>query len=256
MNSNTDKTVLITGAGDRLGRALAQAMGDLGYKVIIHANTSYEAAARFANEMSHRGLIAMAIKADLLNAQDVAGLIGRAEELSGGPLYGLINNASIFEDDSAQDFTKTSWDRHFDIHVRAPCELARNLALSLPIGQAGSVVNIIDQRVFKLTPNFFSYTLSKATLATATKTLAQALAPNVRVNAVAPGPIIRNIRQEEEDFQRQVDATLLKIGSPPDTIVEAVLYLLEARSVTGQVLAVDGGQSLIWQTPDVFGVIE
>jgi NAD(P)-dependent dehydrogenase (short-subunit alcohol dehydrogenase family) len=183
-------------------------------------------------------------------------LIEKASEAMGAPITGLINNASIFQDDTAHDFTPESWNRHFDIHVRAPCELTRKLATSLPEGISGSVVNIIDQRVFKLTPNFFSYTLSKSALATATKTLAQTFAPYLRVNGVAPGPIIRNVRQSEEDFQKQVDATLLRTGSPPMAVVEAVAFLLEAQHITGQVMAVDGGQSLIWQTPDVFGVVE
>jgi NAD(P)-dependent dehydrogenase (short-subunit alcohol dehydrogenase family) len=250
------KNVLVTGAGNRIGRAIAQDLAARGYGVILHANTQFEAAVKLAQEMQNNGLKAWAVKADLLLANDVANLIDQARAACGGALFGLINNASIFHGDSAQDFNRDGWDGHFDVHVRAPCELSRNLALALPEGASGSVVNIIDQRVFKLTPNFFTYTLSKAALATATKTLAQALAPSVRVNGVAPGPVIRNVRQEEADFQRQVAATLLGTGSPPDAIVQAVAYLLEAHTVTGQVLAVDGGQSLIWQTPDVVGIVE
>jgi NAD(P)-dependent dehydrogenase (short-subunit alcohol dehydrogenase family) len=250
------KAVLITGAGDRLGLAIAQRLSEAGYAVVLHANSGIEAAQASAASLRDKGGQAAAIQADLLNKDDVANLIARASEAIGMPIDGLINNASIFEGDTAADFTADSWDRHFDIHVRAPCELSRNLALALPDGRLGSVVNIIDQRVFKLTPQFFTYTLSKATLATATKTLAQALAPQVRVNGVAPGPVARNLRQAEADFQKQVDATILGTGSPTPEIVDAVMWFLEARTVTGQVLAVDGGQSLIWQTPDVNGIVE
>jgi NAD(P)-dependent dehydrogenase (short-subunit alcohol dehydrogenase family) len=250
------KSVLVTGAGDRLGLALAHALVAKGYGVVLHANGKFAQAQIAAADMVALGHRAAAVAGDLLNQHDVASLIDRAAATLGCPIDGLINNASIFEGDTAQDFSRESWDRHFDMHVRVPCELARNLALALPQGQLGSVVNIIDQRVFKLTPQFFTYTLSKAALATATKTLAQALAPNVRVNGVAPGPVARNIRQAEEDFQKQVDATLLGIGSPTPEIVDAVLWLIEARAVTGQVIAVDGGQSLIWRTPDVDGIVE
>jgi NAD(P)-dependent dehydrogenase (short-subunit alcohol dehydrogenase family) len=256
MAENGIKAVLVTGAGERLGLAIAQALAQRGYHVVLHANTKLQSAKHQAAALVANGYHAVAIGGDLLDHKDVATLVARASAELGQPIDGLINNASIFEGDTAQDFTQETWDRHFDIHVRAPCELARNLAFALPKGQLGSVVNIIDQRVFKLTPQFFTYTLSKAALATATTTLAQALAPDVRVNGVAPGPVARNIRQSEEDFQKQVDATILETGSPTTEIVDAVLWMLEARTVTGQVIAVDGGQSLIWRTPDVDGIVE
>jgi NAD(P)-dependent dehydrogenase (short-subunit alcohol dehydrogenase family) len=250
------KTILVTGAGDRLGLAIAQDLAGAGYHVVLHANSKIAQAQAAAEGLRQGGHRAVAIAANLLDHGDVVSLIERASSTCGEPIDGLVNNASIFEGDTAHDFTNESWDRHFDMHVRAPCELARTLAMALPSGQIGSVVNIIDQRVFKLTPQFFTYTLSKAALATATKTLAQALAPHVRVNGVAPGPVARNLRQSEEDFQKQVDATLLGCGSPTPEIVDAVRWLLEAQSVTGQVVAVDGGQSLIWRTPDVDGIVE
>jgi NAD(P)-dependent dehydrogenase (short-subunit alcohol dehydrogenase family) len=250
------ETVLITGAGSRLGLSLAMACAKASFDVVLHAKSNLENAALQAKAIQAMGRKAAVVRCDLLDNDDVGTLIGRANQAIGAPIDGLVNNASIFEGDSAQDFTAESWNRHFDIHVRAPCTLARELALALPKGKLGSVVNIIDQRVFKLTPNFFTYTLSKAALATATKTLAQALAPEVRVNGVAPGPVLRNVRQAEADFQRQVDATILGTGSPPDSVIEAVLWLLSAAHVTGQVVAVDGGQSLIWQTPDVHGIVE
>lgn len=256
MHENQVKAVLVTGAGDRLGLAVAKALAENGYKVVLHANTSFKKAEAEAATIVALGYHAVAVAGDLLKPRDVSTLIARAGAALGQPIDGLINNASIFEGDTAQDFTTESWDRHFDMHVRAPCALARDMALALPAGHLGSVVNIIDQRVFKLTPQFFTYTLSKASLATATKTLAQALAPTIRVNGVAPGPVARNIRQSESDFQKQVDATILGLGSPTPEIVDAVLWLLEARTITGQVIAVDGGQSLIWQTPDVNGIVE
>ena len=250
------KSVLVTGAGDRLGLAIAQALAHQGYNVVLHAHSKISAAQSHAAELVQQGARAVAISGNLLDREDVASLIARAADALGKPIDGLINNASIFEGDTAQDFTNESWDRHFDMHVRAPSELARNMAALLPHGQLGSVINIIDQRVFKLTPQFFTYTLSKVALAAATKTLAQSLAPFVRVNGIAPGPVARNIRQSEADFQKQVTASLLEIGSPTPEIVDAVLWLLEARTVTGQVIAVDGGQSLIWRTPDVDGIVE
>jgi NAD(P)-dependent dehydrogenase (short-subunit alcohol dehydrogenase family) len=250
------KTVLVTGAAQRLGLAIATQLSRAGHHVIIHASGSIVLAEDAAAQLRAEGLKASAIQADLLVEAEVAGLIQRAQDLVGQPITGLVNNASIFENDAATDFSRTGWDRHFDMHVRAPCELARNLALALPRGLTGSIVNVIDQRVFKLTPQFFSYTLSKAALATATHTLAQALAPHVRVNGVAPGPTARNIRQSEEDFQKQVEATLLGSGSPVSAVVDAICWLLDAQAVTGQVLAVDGGQSLIWRTPDVDGINE
>jgi len=250
------KTVLVTGAGQRLGLAIAQKLAKAGHAVILHASNSIAQAEAAAESLRAEGAKAYAVQADLLVEADVASLITRASSLAGAPITGLVNNASIFEGDEASDFTRASWDRHFDVHVRVPCELARNLAAALPAGQSGSIVNLIDQRIFKLTPQFFTYTLSKAALATATHTLAQALAPQVRVNGVAPGPTARNIRQSEEDFQKQVDATLLGTGSPVDDVVEAVCFLLNAEAVTGQIMAVDGGQSLIWRTADVDGINE
>jgi NAD(P)-dependent dehydrogenase (short-subunit alcohol dehydrogenase family) len=182
------KIILVTGAGQRLGLAIAEKLAEAGHTLILHASNSITQAESAATRLRAQGAKAFALQADLLVEADVASLITRASSLAGGPITGLVNNASIFEGDEASDFTRARWDRHFDVHVRVPCELARNLAAALPEGQTGSIVNLIDQRIFKLTPQFFTYTLSKAALATATHTLAQALAPHVRVNGVAPGP--------------------------------------------------------------------
>lgn len=248
--------VLVTGGARRVGAAICEALADAGIPVVIHANGNLAAAEALATQLRARGASAAAVQADLADSAACGQLLARAQSAIGQPVTGLVNNASTFEGDEAADFTDASWDLHFDVNLKAPAILARDLAAALPDGLTGSVVNLVDMRVFKLTPAFFTYTLSKAGLATATRTLAQALAPRVRVNGVAPGPTLRNVRQAEADFQKQVDATLLGTGSPPDEIARAVLFLLQARAVTGQLLAVDGGQSLIWRTPDVDGIVE
>jgi len=165
----------------------------------------------------------------------------------------LINSASLFENDDWQSASRASWDAHMETNLRAPFVLSQAFARQVPASniRGGAIVNIIDQRVLKPTPQFISYSLSKAGLHWLTTTLAQALGPNIRVNAVGPGPTMRNARQSEADFARQRDATVLKKGAEPEDVARAVAYLLEAQSVTGQMLAVDGGQHLIWQTPDV-----
>jgi NAD(P)-dependent dehydrogenase (short-subunit alcohol dehydrogenase family) len=248
--------VLITGGARRVGAVVASTLAARGWPVVIHANSSLADATALAQELAASGARTAAVQADLMDSAAISGLIGAASTAIGLPVVGLVNNASTFEGDEAADFTDASWDLHFNVNLKAPAMLARDLAAALPEGAQGAVVNIIDMRVFKLTPAFFTYTLSKSALATATHTLAQALAPRVRVNGVAPGPSLRNVRQAPEDFDKQVDATLLGTGSPPDEIARAVAYLMEARAVTGQVLAVDGGQSLIWRTPDVDGIVE
>ncbi|MET0575420.1 MAG: SDR family oxidoreductase, partial [Mesorhizobium sp.] len=173
-----------------------------------------------------------------------------------GPIGLLVNCASVFVDDSAEDFDWLDWDRHFALHVKAPTQLARDFAAQLPKDTEGLIVNIIDQRVWRLTPRYFSYTLSKSALWTATQTLALALAPRIRVNAIGPGPTLANTRQRPEDFQAQIDGLVLGHGPALDEFGATIRYLWEARSVTGQMIAVDGGQHLAWQTPDVTGMTE
>jgi NAD(P)-dependent dehydrogenase (short-subunit alcohol dehydrogenase family) len=176
--------------------------------------------------------------------------VGRAvAEL--GPLTGLVNSASIFERDEWATATQGSWNRHMTVNLRAPFVLLQEFARALPQSAHGAIVNIVDQRVLKPTPQFLSYSLSKAGLFWLNTTLAQALAPRIRVNAVAPGPTMINARQSEEQFRRQREATILGTGAEPQDVCGAVRYLLDAPAVTGQMIAVDGGQHLIWQTPDV-----
>ncbi|MES2293250.1 MAG: SDR family oxidoreductase [Pseudomonadota bacterium] len=242
------RTVLITGAAKRLGRAIALHLAGAGWNVAIHYHGSAEEAESAATAVRALGVKATTLKANLSREEDTAQLVGRAAgEL--GPLSALINSASLFENDDWQSASRASWDAHMETNLRAPFLLSQTFAKQ--VADRGAIVNIVDQRVLKPTPQFISYSLSKAGLYWLTTTLAQALGPNIRVNAVGPGPTMRNARQSQEDFSRQRDATILKRGAEPEDVARAVQYLLEAEAVTGQMLAVDGGQHLIWQTPDV-----
>ena len=247
--------VLITGAGQRIGKALALALGEDGWAVAVHYRRSEAAAQEVRDAIVAAGGTAQIIQADLADPEALNALIPAAARAV-GPLHALINNASHFEDDRLQGLSAQSWDTHMDANLRAPVFLTRSFAAQVPDGVQGAVVNLGDQRVHRSNPRFFSYTLTKAALAAATRTMAQALAPQVRVNMVAPGPTLRNARQSEQDFEAQVRATLLGTGSPVDEIVGAVRYMLAARAVTGQTLIVDGGQHLLWRTADVHGVAE
>jgi NAD(P)-dependent dehydrogenase (short-subunit alcohol dehydrogenase family) len=244
------KTVLVTGAAKRLGRAIALDLADAGWDVALHYNSSEAEARSAADAVRKASRRAALLKADLADEAGTAALVARAAaEL--GPVTALVNSASLFENDDWQSATRKTWDAHMAVNLRAPFVLAQAFAKALPEGLSGSVINVIDQRVLKPTPQFLTYSLSKAGLHWLTTTLAQALAPQVRVNAVGPGPVLRNERQSETDFRRQRDATILGSGAEPEDVCAAVRYLLAAPAVTGQMIAVDGGQHLIWQTPDV-----
>ncbi len=244
------RTVLVTGAAARIGRAIALDLARAGWAVAIHYNSSEAAAQTTAQEAGAAGARVALLKADLATEAETVALVKRAAaEL--GPLAALVNSASLFEYDDWQSTSRESWAAHLGTNLRAPFVLTQEFARALPDGMTGAVVNLIDQRVLKPTPQFMSYSLSKAGLHWLTMTLAQALAPRIRVNAVAPGPTLRNARQSEADFARQREATLLGCGAAPEDVCQAVRYLLTAPAVTGQMIAVDGGQHLIWQTPDV-----
>jgi len=244
------KTALITGAAKRLGRAIALDLARHGWNVGLHFNTSEKEARATEADALTAGVKVALLKADLSRESESEGLVARAvAEL--GPLTALINSASIFENDDWYSADRASWDKHMETNLRAPFVLAQQFAKQVPRGSNCAIVNLIDQRVLKPTPQFISYSVSKAALFWLNTTLAQALAPKVRVNAVGPGPVMRNERQSAADFGRQRDATLLGRGAEPQDVCDAVRYLLSAPNVTGQMIAVDGGQHLAWQTPDV-----
>jgi NAD(P)-dependent dehydrogenase (short-subunit alcohol dehydrogenase family) len=244
------KTVLVTGAAKRLGRAIVLDLAAAGWTIGLHYHGSAMEAEETANDIRGKGGKVALFTADFAEEDGTAGLIPRVTKEI-GPLTALINSASLFENDDWQSATRQSWDAHMETNLRAPFLLSQLFAKQLPEGVSGNIINIIDQRVLKPTPQFISYSLSKAGLYWLTTTMAQALAPTIRVNAVGPGPTMRNVRQSEEDFARQRKATVLEHGANPEDVVAAVRYLLEAPSVTGQMIAVDGGQHLVWQTPDV-----
>lgn len=248
--------VLVTGAGARVGAIIAEHLGRTGWAVAVHYNRSADGAKAVADTVRGAGGQAIAVAGDLTDPDAVDTLCARAADALSRPLTALVNNASTFQDDGLATMTRASWDHHIEPNLRAPCFLAQGLAAQLPAETSGAIVNIVDQRVKKPTPQFFTYALSKAGLAWATVTMAQALAPRIRVNAVLPGPSLRNPRQDEASWATQQRATLLQTGSPPAQIAAAAAYLLTAEAVTGQLLAVDGGQHLIWQTPDVYGIKE
>lgn len=244
--------VLVTGAAKRLGRAIALRLADEGFDVAIHFRSSRADAELLAAEITAQGRRTALIEADLAAEAEVQEIVKRATGAL-GPLSALVNCASVFEDDRIESVSRASWDRHLETNLRAPLVLSQNFAAQVPAGGSGAIVNIIDQAVLNLTPQYLSYTVSKAALWTLTQTLAQALAPRIRVNAVAPGPSLKAERQSQANFERQVHATLLQRPSEPADIAGAVHYLLSARAVTGQMIAVDSGQHLGWQQDNFFG---
>ncbi len=247
------KLALVTGAGKRIGREIALCLARSGYDLAIHCNASRAEADNLRTQLQADGCNAEVFAADLSNRIAVAALIPQIAAAM-GPLSLLVNCASMFEFDEMGQLGPEIWQRHMAINLEAPVFLAQSFAAQSPEG--GNIVNIIDQRVWKLTPQFFSYTLSKAALWTATQTMAQALAPRVRVNAVGPGPTLPSVRQQQADFDTQVAMIPLEQAASPHDIAEAVLYLARAHAVTGQMIAVDGGQHLAWRTPDVISGAE
>ncbi len=241
---------LVTGAGRRIGRAIAWALADAGWDVAVHYGTSAQDAAETVRGVEARGRRAMAFDAELAESGAAAGLIARAAAALGPVTLG-VNNASVFEDDALQTLDEAVWDRAMAVNLRAPVRLTRALAAALPPGAEGCVVNVLDQRVLNLNPRFFSYTLSKAALWAATRTMAQALAPRVRVNGVGPGPTLASIHQDDGAFGAEAAAVPLGRAVDPAEIASAVVWLAGAKAVTGQMIAVDSGQHLAWRTPDV-----
>lgn len=260
MSDRHPKAVLITGAAKRIGRALAEALAADGWAIAAHYAGSQSEAEGLVSDITSKGGQAVALQADLRDAAAVEALMPQAIDAL-GPITALINNASTFERDTAHTLSVDSWDTHINANLRAPALLMRDFA-NQPALQDGSIadaniINITDQRVFRLTPDFASYTVSKTGLATLTQTFAQALAPqHIRVNAIAPGPTLPNPRQEQSEFDKQASLVPLAHGASPTDIVAAARYILQARAMTGQTLTQDGGQHLAWQTPDVVEVKE
>ena len=239
---------LVTGAARRIGRALALAAARAGYDVAIHARAADADTESLTAEIAGLGRRAVLALGDLASDADLATLVPRAAAAL-GPLSLLVNNASLFQDDRLSDLTGASLDAHLAANLRAPILLTQAFAAQCPDG--GQVINIIDQRVWRPTPQFFSYAISKAALWQATRMSAQALAPKIRVNGIGPGPTLPSIHQSPADFAAEAAHVPLESRATPEDIAAALAYLIDARKVTGQMIAVDGGQHLAWRTPDV-----
>lgn len=242
------RTALVTGAAHRIGRAIALDLAEQGFNVAIHYNQSGEAAEDLARTIRSMGRRATTLAADLAKEEDTRTLIGAVADAL-GPTGVLVNNASRFDFDVWDRATRESWDAHMETNLRAPFVLSQAMARVLPEDAEGVVVNLLDQRVWNLTPYFITYTLSKAGLWTLTQTLALALAPRIRVNAIGPGPTLKSERQNEDHFRMQWENTPLQHGATPEEIAAGIRYILAARSMTGQMIALDGGEHLGWAQP-------
>lgn len=254
---------LITGGAKRLGRAMALRLAKRGLDVAIHYDSSADAAEQTAADARDFGVNAITIQADLLDNTATEALVGRARDMLEKPLTVLINNASIFEHDRIETASQTSWDRHIGSNLRAPFFLTQAFAAQAPRAETdannepralANVINMVDQRVRKLTPEFMTYSLAKAGLWAFTQTAAQGLAPHLRVNGIAPGPTMIGARQSEAHFAAQRNATILQRGSDPDEICRTLEFILDSNGLTGQLICLDGGQHLAWKTPDIQGV--
>lgn len=237
---------LVTGAGRRIGRAMALDLAARGWAVALHHSASAAEAEEAAQAIRAGGGRAVTVKSDLMREEETATLVERAAAALGGPLGLLVNNASTFERDEALSASRADWDLHMEVNLRAPFVLSQAFARQLPERARGVIVNMLDQRVWNLTPHFTTYTLSKAGLWTLTQTLALALAPRIRVVGIGPGPALPSSRQSVQQFAEQVERLPLKTGTSPDEICRTLRYVLETESLTGQMIALDGGQHLDW----------
>lgn len=244
-------TVLVTGGAARIGRHISKGLADDGWTVIIHFNRSDKPAHTLTSEINSNGGKAFALGANLAVPVERDNLIAEARDMTKRPITALINNASTFTDDRAQSFTRQEYSHHMDVNLYAAISLSRDFSAQLPKDTKGCIVNMIDQRILNPDPDYFTYAISKAALYAATRTLAQSLAPQVRVNGIGPGPTMQNKSQTEIEFAEERKSTLLEDGSPPDTILDGVRYLLDAKAVTGQMLVIDGGQHLSWNEESV-----
>ena len=245
------RKIIITGAATRIGAAIAKKLSGQNKEILIHYNKSKSKAEKLRTELQKNGTRIYLVKGDLSKETDVNKIVKVAKKKL-KYFDCLINNASLFENDKLENFTTNSWGQHLRTNLRTPALLTKEFAKNIK-GKNNNIINIIDQRVFKLTPYFFSYTISKTGLYTLTKTSAMSLAPNIRVNGIAPGPTIKNSRQSDKHFRKQYMATPLKRQVDVDQICNAVDFFIKNISITGQVLAIDSGQNLNWQTPDIMG---
>ncbi len=243
------KKIIITGGATRIGAAIANQLSGQDVEMIIHYNKSKTLAENLKKKLSSDGTKIFLIKGDLNKENDLKKIINFAKKKL-KYFDCLINNASLFENDNLENFTSTSWNKHISINLKAPAVLSKEFAKNVK-GKNNNIINIIDQRIFKLTPYFFSYTISKTGLYTLTKTSAMSLAPGIKVNGIAPGPTLKNRRQSQKHFKKQYLATPLRKQVGVEEICNAVDFLIKNSSITGQVLAIDSGQSLNWQTPDI-----
>ncbi len=257
------KRALVTGAGGRLGRAMAVYLGKRGYSVAVHYSSSASGALETVEAVKNAGGQAETFQADLLEDAQTETLFRDARDALGGDITCLVNNASIFQYDTISTATRDLWDRHMQSNLRAPFLLTQAMAAQQLMPEmdaagepqaSGVIVNMVDQRVRKLTPEFMTYTIAKMGLWAMTQTTARALAPAIRVNAIGPGPTLKGGRQTDEHFAKQRANTVLKRGSNPQDITAALGFILDAPALTGQLLCIDGGQHLGWETPDILGV--
>ena len=248
------RKIIITGGATRIGAAIAKKLSGPNKEILIHFNKSKTKAEILKKQLEKNNTKVYLVKGDLSKEKDINKILKFAKSKL-KYFDCLINNASLFENDKLDNFTKNSWENHINTNLKAPALLSKGFSKNIKKGN-NNIINIIDQRVFKLTPFFFSYTLSKTGLYTLTKTSAMSLSPNVRVNGIAPGPTIKNIRQSEKHFKKQYLATPLKRQVDVNEICNAVDFFIKNRSITGQVLAIDSGQNMNWQTPDIIGTKE
>jgi NAD(P)-dependent dehydrogenase (short-subunit alcohol dehydrogenase family) len=248
------RKIIITGSATRIGAAIAESLANDGVQITLHYNKSEKEVKKLKTKLEYVGCKVFLIKADLSKAAQTKKIISLAYKNMKG-LDCLINNASIFEKDDLSSFNEKKFNRHTDINLKAPAILTQNFKKYLK-SKKGNIINIIDQRIFKLTPFFFSYTLSKTGLQTLTKISAMSLAPNIRVNAVAPGPTIKNKRQTDSHFKKQWKSLILENKVDPKNICETIKYFINNDNVTGQIISVDSGQSLAWKTPDIVNTKE
>ena len=249
------KAALVTGAARRIGRALALALAEAGYAVAVHHHASSAAAEALVTEIGESGGQAIVLAADLSDETAARKLLLAATEAL-GPIGVLINNASIFENDTVATATRESWDAHLAVNLRAPFVLIQDFAARLPADSGGVVINLLDERVWNLTPYFVSYTISKTGLWTLTRTMALALAPRIRVNAIGPGPTLPNMRQTTEQVLSRCSNMPLRRGTSPREIAAAMRFVLEAPAMTGQMIALDGGEHLGWAQPEHSPIVE